>query len=107
MTCGPQVFTLNPTFCLQELRPYQESMKLHLMPSLLEFFSYVFAAGNLLAGPFFEFRDYIEYIERRVGSSHSKQVSSVHFTVWCQRRIVSSLGCNLPQVTWVAQDLSR
>ena len=53
--------------CLQELRPYQESMKLHLMPSLLEFFSYVFAAGNLLAGPFFEFRDYIEFIERKVG----------------------------------------
>ena len=67
--------------CLQELRPYQESMKLHLMPSLLEFFSYVFAAGNLLAGPFFEFRDYIEYIERKVG--FSSQQASVLRAVHC------------------------
>ena len=28
------------------------------MPSLLEWYSYVFATGNLLAGPFFELRDY-------------------------------------------------
>ena len=66
--CGEPVPQLHQAeLCLQELRPYQESMKLQLMPSLLEFFSYVFAAGNLLAGPFFEFRDYIEYVERKVG----------------------------------------
>ena len=34
------------------------------MPSLLEYLSYVFAAGNLLAGPNFELSDYLHYIER-------------------------------------------
>ena len=32
------------------------------MPSLLEWLSYVFAAGNLLAGPTFELSDYLAYI---------------------------------------------
>ena len=35
------------------------------MPSPLEWLSYIFASGNLLAGPFFEFRDYRNYVERR------------------------------------------
>lgn len=43
---------------LQDLRPYQEARKLVAMPSVLEWYSYVFASGNLLAGPFFELRDY-------------------------------------------------
>lgn len=49
----------------QALRPYQESRKLVNMPSLLEWLSYIFASGNLLAGPFFELRDYCDYIERK------------------------------------------
>ena len=49
----------------QELRPYQQSHKLVSMPSLLEWLSYIFASGNLLAGPFFELRDYRDYIERQ------------------------------------------
>ncbi|KAL3156423.1 hypothetical protein ABBQ38_000734 [Trebouxia sp. C0009 RCD-2024] len=47
------------------LRPYQESRKLVSMPSPLEWLSYIFASGNLLAGPFFELRDYRDYIERQ------------------------------------------
>lgn len=35
------------------------------MPSLLEFMSYCWAAGNLLSGPFFEFNDYMDYITRQ------------------------------------------
>ena len=35
------------------------------MPNLLEYLSYVFASGNLLAGPTFELSDYLNYIERK------------------------------------------
>ncbi|DBA91841.1 TPA: hypothetical protein ACH3X1_015978 [Trebouxia sp. C0004] len=49
----------------QELTPYQESRKLVAMPSPLEWLSYIFASGNLLAGPFFELRDYRDYIQRQ------------------------------------------
>lgn len=35
------------------------------MPSLPEWLSYIFASGNLLAGPFFELRDYCDYVERQ------------------------------------------
>ncbi len=50
---------------VQELTPYQESRKLVAMPSPLEWLSYIFASGNLLAGPFFELRDYRDYIQRQ------------------------------------------
>ncbi|KAA6421295.1 MAG: membrane bound O-acyl transferase family [Trebouxia sp. A1-2] len=49
----------------QELTPYQEARKLVAMPSPLEWLSYIFASGNLLAGPFFELRDYRDYIQRQ------------------------------------------
>lgn len=35
------------------------------MPNLLEYLSYVFASGSLLAGPTFELSDYLNYIERK------------------------------------------
>jgi hypothetical protein len=37
---------------------YQKSHHLKKLPSLLEFFGYVFCFGNLLAGPIIEFKDY-------------------------------------------------
>lgn len=42
-------------------------MRLDRLPSLLEYYSYCFASGNLLAGPFFEAKEYFDFIERRVG----------------------------------------
>lgn len=48
------------------LQGYVRRHALERLPSPLEFLSYVFAAGNLLAGPFFEIRDYLDYVERRV-----------------------------------------
>jgi len=36
--------------CVQELTEYQQAHKLRGMPNLLEYLSYVFASGNLLAG---------------------------------------------------------
>ena len=35
------------------------------LPSLLEWLSFMFSAGNLLAGPYFELADYLAYIERQ------------------------------------------
>jgi hypothetical protein len=35
------------------------------LPSLLEYFGFVFAFGNLLAGPVIEFRDYQEWVNRQ------------------------------------------
>ena len=46
----------------QLLRDYAKSKRLSSLPSLLEFFSYCFAAGNLLSGPFFEAKDYFEFM---------------------------------------------
>lgn len=50
----------------ERLREYAACKRLPELPSPLEFLSYLFAAGNLLAGPFFEARDFKDYIERKV-----------------------------------------
>ncbi|KAG2426844.1 hypothetical protein HYH02_014697 [Chlamydomonas schloesseri] len=42
----------------EDLSPYQSAHQLTRTPSLLEFVSYLFGLGNLLAGPFYEFSDY-------------------------------------------------
>ena len=49
----------------QELSPYQQAHAVRRLPSLLEWLSFMFSAGNLLAGPYFELADYLAYIERR------------------------------------------
>lgn len=41
-------------------------MKLDRVPSLLEFYSYCFSCGNLLAGPFFEAKEYFDFVDRKV-----------------------------------------
>ena len=46
----------------KELSKYQQEYKLDKLPSLLEYWSYsVTTFGNIL-GPFFEFKDYINYV---------------------------------------------
>ena len=50
---------------LQELSPYQQRHRLTKMPSPLEWLSFTFASGNLLAGPYFELSDYLDFINRR------------------------------------------
>jgi hypothetical protein len=49
----------------EQLGDYAARKRLQALPSPLHFFSYLFAAGNLLAGPFFEASDYFDYIQRR------------------------------------------
>lgn len=47
------------------MTPYQTEHALAHLPSLLQFFSYVFSVGNLLAGPAFEYVKYEEFMEHR------------------------------------------
>jgi hypothetical protein len=47
------------------MTPYQRTHHLTRLPSLLEFFGYVFCFGNLLAGPIIEFRDYQDFIRNQ------------------------------------------
>ncbi|KIY98914.1 hypothetical protein MNEG_9048 [Monoraphidium neglectum] len=47
---------------LEAMSDYQKSHHLKKLPSLLEFFGYVFCFGNLLAGPIIEFKDYQDFI---------------------------------------------
>ena len=49
----------------QELSPYQQRHRLTKMPSPLEWLSFTFASGNLLAGPYFELSDYLDFINRK------------------------------------------
>lgn len=55
---------------------YIRAKQLQELPSPLEFLSYVFAAGNLLAGPFFECKDYLDFIARRVRLAVAQSVRS-------------------------------
>ena len=50
---------------MQEMTPYQRAHCIRAMPSLLEYVSYVFAFGNLLAGPVIEYRDYQDFINNK------------------------------------------
>ena len=49
----------------EQLGDYAARKRLQALPSPLHFFSYLFAAGNLLAGPFFEASDYFDYMQRK------------------------------------------
>ncbi|KAK9864166.1 hypothetical protein WJX84_000212 [Apatococcus fuscideae] len=49
----------------KDLNEYQRAHKLERLPSLFEFVSFTFSAGNLLSGPCFEIRDYLDYIARK------------------------------------------
>lgn len=46
-------------------KEYAKAKRLDRLLTPLEFFSYMFASGNLLSGPFFEARDYLDFIEGR------------------------------------------
>ncbi len=48
----------------QVLREYGRSKRITTLPNPLEFFAYLFACGNLLAGPFYEYADYSHYIHK-------------------------------------------
>lgn len=63
-TCKGNYYGLTAVDGMQGLSDYQQMHKLTRMPSLFEFISFAFSTGNLLSGPCFEIRDYLEYVER-------------------------------------------
>lgn len=48
-----------------QLHAYAAAKKIDVRPSVLEFYSYLLAIGNLLSGPCYEYKDYINYVHRR------------------------------------------
>ncbi len=46
----------------QKMRPYQKEHLIEKLPSLLEWYGYVYFFPSLLAGPAIEMRDYKNYI---------------------------------------------
>ena len=63
-TCCTQPAALSacPPPTLQEMSNYQKRNHISSPPGLLEYLGYVLCLGNLLAGPFFEFSDYQQWI---------------------------------------------
>ncbi|KAF5831049.1 MBOAT, membrane-bound O-acyltransferase family-domain-containing protein [Dunaliella salina] len=49
----------------EDMTPYQVEHALARLPSPLQFLSYVFSLGNLLAGPSIEYAEYEEFIEHK------------------------------------------
>lgn len=49
----------------EKLLPEQKERKVKNLPSVLELASYVFFCGGCILGPFFEYSDYVMYIEKR------------------------------------------
>lgn len=49
----------------QELSPYQAAHAVKACPDPLRYLSYVFGLGNLLAGPYLEYVDYRDFMEKR------------------------------------------
>lgn len=56
---------LTDLFEMQDMTPYQAEHALARLPSPLQFLSYVFCLGNLLAGPAVEYAEYEDFIEHK------------------------------------------
>lgn len=54
------------------LHAYAKAKSLNRLPSPLEYISYLLSAGNLLAGPFYEAKDYFDYMQRKGEWDQSK-----------------------------------
>jgi len=85
----------------EELTPFQATHAIAQVPNPLEFFSYVFSLGNLLAGPYFEFRNYKEFIESRgVWDPRAEKPapSVVLPSLWCLGEAFLFMGLYLKMV---------
>jgi len=48
---------------LQKMRPFQKEHMIEKLPSLLEFFGFVYFFPSFLAGPAIEIKDYLRFID--------------------------------------------
>lgn len=60
------VINYNDGLCKEEnLRESQKKNRLIKLPSLLEYFGYCLCCGSHFAGPVYEMKDYLDWIERK------------------------------------------
>src|SRR4051812_42203946 len=64
---------------LQKCTPHQRAMRLTRLPSLLEFFSYVYFFGGFLAGPAFNMKEYLDFMNGTLFASVRVLLASVFF----------------------------
>ncbi len=64
----------------QVLNSYQTQYAVDSTPGLLEFLSFEFGLGNLLAGPYLEYVDYRDFIELKGVSVSYKAVTTLKRT---------------------------
>ena len=48
---------------LQKMRPFQKEHMIEKLPSLLEFFGFVYFFPSFLAGPAIEIKDYLRFVD--------------------------------------------
>jgi len=67
----------------EKMNKYQKEMNLKKLPSLLEFFGFVYFFGGFLAGPAFNMREYISFIDGTLFESapEGKMPSAISATV--------------------------
>ena len=58
----PPTHETPPSLALQELSPYQAVHAVASTPNPLQYLSFVFGLGNLLAGPYLEYVDYDNFM---------------------------------------------
>ncbi len=76
------------------LHPYALSKRLTRIPSPLEYFSYLFSIGSLLSGPFYEAKDYLDYVARQGDWDEQVQGGAIPSTAAAgTKRFLKALVC--------------
>ncbi|KAF5826856.1 MBOAT, membrane-bound O-acyltransferase family-domain-containing protein [Dunaliella salina] len=74
----------------KELNPYQAQHKVEHLPNLIEYLGYAFCCGNLLAGPFVEYHEYMDCVEEK-GHWALQRTRSTGYVQYGLRKVGESL----------------
>jgi hypothetical protein len=88
-THGPCPLASQKLSELEKVHAQRASRALPQLPSLLEFFSFVYFYGGVLAGPPFEMRPYLDFVERKQFAGNAPPASG-GAALWC---IARALAC--------------
>jgi len=76
---------------------FQKANMIERTPSILEFYSYIFYWCTYLAGPFFEFNEYISFIDRSMFKATKGEIPpgslKACLSECCLSAFASSLSC--------------
>eukprot|EP00347_Sterkiella_histriomuscorum_P004431 403360484 len=85
----------------EELFPHQIQARIMTIPSLMEFFSYCYSCCGCLLGPYFEYKDYINMIERKEHYQNVPNTILASLKTWGQGMFLlvgfAGVGMTLPQ----------